>query len=210
LIAVEGYAAPAVERAYSRARELCDRVGEGSQIFPIQFSLSIFYMVGAQHQKGLDVSGWLLDFARKEQDPALQLVARIAASVSSFWMGRPSLAHDHLQQAADLYDQERDRSLAVLYGSDMGVICFSYLSWTLWHMGFPDQAVKVANRALTLAEALPDSNSMGMGLSHTALLYLHLRNAHLTQHWAEAAIALASERGFAQWLPKARSSGVGP
>jgi predicted ATPase len=39
-----------------------------------------------------------------------------------------------------------------------------------------------------------------MGFSHSALLYLHLRDEVQTQRLAEAAINLSSEGGFAQWM----------
>src|SRR5262249_39045540 len=111
-----------------------------------------------------------------------------------------AVARTHLEQAANLYDPKRDRSLAVTYGTDMGVVVFSYLGWTLWYLGYPDQAVKAAKSTLTLAAALPHSNSLGMGFCHTALLYLHLRDEVQTQRLAEAVINLSSEGEFAQWM----------
>ena len=35
LLATKGLAAPEVERAYTRARELCQQVGETPQLFPV-------------------------------------------------------------------------------------------------------------------------------------------------------------------------------
>src|SRR5262249_42006758 len=45
LIATEGYAAPAVEQTYIRALELCQRVGETPQLFPVLWGLISFYVV---------------------------------------------------------------------------------------------------------------------------------------------------------------------
>ena len=80
------------------------------------------------------------------------------------------------------------------------MIAFSYLALTLWYLGYPDQAVKAAQSTLSIAIASPHSNSLGMGLSHTALLYLNLRDEVQTQRSAEAAINLSSEGEFAQWM----------
>jgi len=115
-------------------------------------------------------------------------------------MGELALARTHLERAADLYDRQRDRSLAATYGTDMGVAAFSYLGFTLWYLGYPDQAAKAAQSTLSIATALPHSNSLGMGLSHTSLLYLHMRDTAQTQRLAEAAINLSSEGDFAQWM----------
>ena len=39
LMATKGYAAPEVERAYTRARELCQQIGETPQLFPVLWGL---------------------------------------------------------------------------------------------------------------------------------------------------------------------------
>jgi predicted ATPase len=200
MIAVKGYAASEVQTAYERSQELCNQLGERSQAFPIQFALSIFHLVRGQHQEAHEIAERLLETAEKSQDPSLLVVACSAAGVSSFWMGELPLARTHLERAADLYDRQRDRPLAAKYGTDMGVVSFSYLGWTLWYLGYPDQAVKAAQSTLSIATELPHSNSLGMGLSHTSLLYLHIRDEPQTQRLAEAAINLSSEGEFAQWM----------
>ena len=43
LIAVKGYAAPEVEKAVTRARELCQQLGETPQLFPCCGRLCVFY-----------------------------------------------------------------------------------------------------------------------------------------------------------------------
>ncbi|MBI3302547.1 MAG: hypothetical protein HYZ72_10805 [Deltaproteobacteria bacterium] len=49
-MAAKGYAAPEVERAYTRARELCRQVGETPQLFPALFGLRTFYQVRGELQ----------------------------------------------------------------------------------------------------------------------------------------------------------------
>ena len=44
-MATKGYAAPEVEHAYTRARELCQQVGETPQLFPVLWGLWLFYLV---------------------------------------------------------------------------------------------------------------------------------------------------------------------
>ena len=45
-MATKGYAAPEVEHAYTRARELCQQVGETPQLFPVLWGLWVFYQCG--------------------------------------------------------------------------------------------------------------------------------------------------------------------
>ena len=44
LMATKGYAAPEVAQAYTRARELCQQVGETPQLFPVLWGLWTFYL----------------------------------------------------------------------------------------------------------------------------------------------------------------------
>ena len=47
-MALKGYAAPEVARAYTRALELCRQLGETPQLFPVLIGLSRFYYVRAE------------------------------------------------------------------------------------------------------------------------------------------------------------------
>lgn len=49
-IATKSYGAPEVVQAYTRARELCQQLGETSQLFPVLWGLERYYLVRAEHQ----------------------------------------------------------------------------------------------------------------------------------------------------------------
>ena len=60
LMATKGYAAPEVEKAYTRARELCQQVGETPQLFPVLWGLWVFYLVRAELQTARELGEQLL------------------------------------------------------------------------------------------------------------------------------------------------------
>ena len=60
LMATKGYAAPEVEQAYTRARELCQQVGETPQLFPVLMGLWVFYIVRAEYQTARELAEQLL------------------------------------------------------------------------------------------------------------------------------------------------------
>ncbi len=51
LMATKGYAAPEVEKVYTRARELCQQIGETPQLFPVLCGLWAFYSVRAEYRQ---------------------------------------------------------------------------------------------------------------------------------------------------------------
>ena len=75
LMATKGFAAPEVEKAYARARELCQLTGETPHLFPILRGLCEFYELRAEYQTAQELGEQLLALAQRQPDPALLLVA---------------------------------------------------------------------------------------------------------------------------------------
>jgi len=99
-----------------------------------------------------------------------------------------------------LYDTQQHRSHAFLYGRDPGVDCGLYASWALWLLGYPDQALKRNNEALTLAQELSHPFSLASILACAGVLHTFRREGQATREQAEAAMALSTEQGFPHWL----------
>ena len=80
-------AAPEVEKAYARARELCQQVGETPQLFPVLLGLWAFYVVRGELQTARELGEQLLSLAQSVQDPALLLMAHYALGCTLFCLG---------------------------------------------------------------------------------------------------------------------------
>jgi predicted ATPase len=75
LSATKECAAPEVVQVYTRARELCQQVGETPEHFPVLWNLSIFYLARSEHQTALELGEQCLQLAQRVQDEALLLTA---------------------------------------------------------------------------------------------------------------------------------------
>ena len=85
LMATKGYAAPEVEHAYARARELCQQVGETPQLFPVLWGLWYFYLARAELQTARELGEQLLTPGpAASADPALLLEAHHALGDTLF------------------------------------------------------------------------------------------------------------------------------
>src|SRR5262249_4936599 len=71
LMATKGFTAPEVGAVYSRARELCQQLGDTPELFPVLFGLWVFYTVQAELQTAHELGERCLRLARTVQDPAL-------------------------------------------------------------------------------------------------------------------------------------------
>jgi len=111
LIATKGFAAPEVERTYTRAVELCEQVGETPQLFPVLFGLWLFSLTRLDMQAARERAERLLYLAQSTHDPALLLEAHRAVGSSLYWLGEFVSAQKHLEQALTLYNSQQHRAL---------------------------------------------------------------------------------------------------
>ena len=98
LQATKGWAAPEVGQAYTRARELCQQVGETPELFPILWGLFPFYGVRAEFQRQRELGEQLHNLAQSVQDPVLLLEAHLAMGTLLFHFGELIPAREHLEQ----------------------------------------------------------------------------------------------------------------
>src|SRR6266851_979841 len=205
LIAVKGQAMPETERAYTRARELCERMGDPPELFSALFGLWLVYLVRGELRTAHELAERLLRRAQSAHDPTLLMYARTAVTSTSYWMGEFLPSREHGESAISLYDRERHRPLAFRYGFDAGVTGLSYAALTLWHLGYPDQALKRGNEALALAQTLSHPFNLAFAELFVGVLRQYRREARAAQETAESVIALCAEHGLTEPLAWATS-----
>ena len=200
LVVTKGLRAPEVLHVYTRARELCQQVGETPQLFQVLRGLWFFYLIRLELRTARELGEHLLTLAQQVGDPALRLEAHYALGNTLNYLGEFAAAQAHFEQGIALYDPQQHRAHAFRYGQDPGVACRYYAAVTLWWLGYPDQALQRSHEALTLARELAHPFSLGSALFFAAWLHQFRREWHLTHERAEAAIALAAEQGFAHFV----------
>jgi predicted ATPase len=201
LMNTRGAGSPAVEQVYTRARELCQQVGEPRRLFQVLWGLWRFYHNRVEFQTAEELGKQLLTLAQQVQDPALLLEAHHALWPILGSAGDLASAHGHLEQGMALYDPQQHRSHASLYsGHDPGVCCRFHAAWVLWLLGYPDQGLQRSQDALALAQELAQPQSLAIALRWAADLHTHRREGQAVQERAEAVIRLSTEQRFEQEL----------
>ena len=79
-------------------------------------------------------------------------------------------------------------------------MCTSINALTLWKLGYPEQAVRLSHKALTLARELSASLNLSFALYQAALLHQFRREPQVARELAEAAITLATEQELGPWI----------
>jgi predicted ATPase len=199
LLATKGYAAPEVGEIYTSAGQLCAHLEDPYQLFPVLRGLWNYYHVRAELRTAYAMGEQLLTLAEQTQDPGMLVAAHRALGSTLSFRGALASALRHLAQGIALYDPQRHRASAFLYGEDAGVVCHSLTAYTLWFLGYPDQALARSVEAVTLAQQLASPLSLAHALDLAAQFHAFRREARLTQERADAAISLAQEQGFPHW-----------
>ena len=100
---------------------------------------------------------------------------------------------------AEYDDRERTKFWAAHTSHNAGVTIRCNLAVSLWHLGYPDQALKVNREMCQLAREIGHPFSLAYALHHTGWLYQFCRLGAEVQTAAEEEIAIATEQGFALW-----------
>ena len=182
LIATKGYAAIETGAAYDRARELCDRVGTSSQLFPIMYGQGVFSLVHGDYRKGQRIFEEFLSSAVKEGEDGLMLVARRMLGLSRFLRGDLIGARNFIEQALAAYEPARHRTLAFQYGADPQSAGLAWLALDLGVLGFPAQAEQAALKAIALAEetahAITQAHALRIGGCYASAVRRDMTAAH--------------------------------
>jgi DNA-binding winged helix-turn-helix (wHTH) protein/predicted ATPase len=200
LQALHGYGAPEVETTYTRARELAQSLDEPSHQFPVLRGLYVFYVLRGKIRIAHEVGERLLSLAQSVQDPALLLEAHFALGQTFMFKGELLSAQEHLEQGITLYDPVQHRSHAFLYGQDPGVFCHILAGWNFSLQGYPDQALRMTQAGLAVAQEVAHPLSIGAAHFFFSLTHQLRREGRAAQEQAEAAIELCSQQGLPFFL----------
>jgi predicted ATPase len=200
LVAIKGYGALEVEHTYTRARELCQQMGDPLQRSQVLWGLLTCYLVRAEHQTARELGEQLLTLAQRQPDAALLRVGHFALGAALYCLGEFVPAREHIEHSLALDDSQEDQAHAFLFGMDLGVFCRAWAAHALWHLGYPDQALTMSHAALTRARALSHPFSQALALGYAAILHQFRREERATDERAAAGMALCREHGFAYYL----------
>jgi DNA-binding winged helix-turn-helix (wHTH) protein/predicted ATPase len=198
LMTIKGWAAPEVERAYGRARTLCQELGDTPLLFPALWGLWLFSWGRGNVVQAKAIADDLLARAERTDDVSLRLQAHHTLWLTDLCRGELPAAWDHAARGIALYDPDSHAGLASVYGNhDAGTCCRMMGAWTLGLLGFPERAVALSRDAIALAQRLGHPFNLAWAYYAAAYPRQLLRDAAEARRHAEAALALAREHGFA-------------
>jgi predicted ATPase len=204
LLATKGYAAPEVERNYSRARVLCEQLSRSAELFAVLRGLWNCYLVRGEFQRAYDLAERLVALAEDQGVPLRRALAKRAQGTTLFFFGRFANAAAALNEGIVIDDAigawEERRADLLLHTERAAVACRLYSAEALWFLGFPDSAQERIESSLAIAQRLEHVNSLAFALTWAAILHNLRREFAEAQGRAEAAIEIASRHSMSAWF----------
>jgi predicted ATPase len=194
-----GYGAAEVGKTYNRARELCERLGDGFQLFRALRGLRNYHLYRAEFEESHEICERLLSLARSSEDDVLLVQSHHAFGVTLIHLGEFAAAMEQCEQGMALYDP-RQRHYHIsdhMFDPEVALRCSG--AWAQWFLGYPDQALSKIREALVLAQDSRHPENICLTTFYATFLHQLRRESQRTLELAESLIAQACEYGLVAW-----------
>jgi predicted ATPase len=177
---------------------------ETPQRFAVLWGLCGFYATRGALQTARTLADQLFELAQRLHDPALFCPATYMVGGICLSLGELTAARTCLEQGMALYEPQQHQVYAVMHGVDLGVVCLCHAAFTLWLLGYPDQALQRSRETLALAQTLGHPYSLAFGLTWVTMLHQVRGEGAATRDQAETLITLCMEQVVPYWLAGGR------
>ena len=152
--AIHGHAAPETLRVYTRARDLLDETVPAKEQMAVLYGLFAVTLTRGEYAAARPVAEQALAVAAPESDPEATAFANRMMGVADWATGDFLAAAPRLRLVADLYAAGSGNVTDLRYSQDHSVWSLSLLALALWPLGFVDQAIEAASKALARAQQI--------------------------------------------------------
>ena len=216
LIATKGYAAPEVEGAYTRARELLETLESEEPIlgkdadtsldrvkdlrFPILFGLWLSHLVRGRFLSARELGEQCFVIAKQAEDAAFEVEAHRALGATLYYLSEFKEALAHLEAGIELYQPQQHPVPTFLhFVADPGTTLLAYSAPLLWCLGYPLQAEERLAEAARIGKDRNHPFSDAVLLHFKAVLYQHKNEVEMVETTATQMLQICQEHGFSLW-----------
>ena len=124
MMAAKGWAAREVLDAYTRARALCEALGDERELFVVLRGEGQYRMIRGESEIARSLGERCVGLAAGSKDIGVHIETHHLFWTNSFFMGEYADADFHCTKGISLYERDRDHALTYAYsGHDPGVCC---------------------------------------------------------------------------------------
>ena len=196
LIAARGYAEPELRRLYARAGELAAKGDEVDLFSHVLYLRGFYHYARAEYQSTLDMGEQLLGLFLDQSIPWMSDIANLLLGMSKLNTGDLARAQAHLQKIKAVGDSDQVNFTTSPIDRDR-LLFPIFLSWTLWLLGYPDQALDLNQQLLSRVRKMgyPYYLAVTLGTS-SCVIHAFCSEVEQLQERAQELVDLSTEKGF--------------
>jgi predicted ATPase/DNA-binding winged helix-turn-helix (wHTH) protein len=190
--------------AWTNALEHAERLGDTEYQLRALGGLSSFHTSSGRHRVALPLAQRFHTLAANRSDPGDRLIGERLIGISQHYLGDHMSARRHFERAlAD--DLVFRRGHVIRFQFDPQVVTRVYLAQILWLQGFPDQAIRTAERSVEDARAANHGLSFCYALALGAcLVALLVGDLPVAEHYLGILLDHSTRHSLAYWRAHGR------
>jgi predicted ATPase len=196
LIAAQGYAAPAVEETYARARALCEQLDRPPEIVPVLNGQCVQYLGKGRLRRAREIAADILQVGEDGAVVSITVLGRLLSGAACFQLGEFLTSRAHLEQGLALFDPRHRPFYTSFNIHDPLVELLSYHSIDLFCLGYFDQAHLECEAAVEEGHKAGQAFRLTAALSGACQVDWATRSSQELLARADAIIAVSDEHGF--------------
>jgi class 3 adenylate cyclase/predicted ATPase len=192
-----GYAAHEVLEAYTKARSLCEELGDKKKLYTALVGQFFHQFMLVQRGAALRTAEEILQLTQGHSARE----ASILVGVSLYQLGKLEPAEFHVRQSLSPGKSVADRPLAGRSIPDGRVFALMFHSMLLYLLGYLDQAEAQKRAALERARSLSHPYTLGFALAMTCKAHWFCDDDVALTERAHELVTLSAEQGYSFFLP---------
>lgn len=200
LLATKGYAAPDVGPVFERAQELGQKFAGPVEQFFIHWGIWAWRVVREELSHCDQMATRAEELVADLGDPGLKAEAIFVSVLTSFYLGEFERTRQCCEQGFALIEPESSAVYSRHTGQNVRVTLQCYWALSLWHLGYPDQALARIQETIDVGQAIKHPFSLAYAMGHSGWLHHTCRMAEQTRDAAEQTIRIGTEQGFPFWI----------
>jgi pimeloyl-ACP methyl ester carboxylesterase/tetratricopeptide (TPR) repeat protein len=196
LLVTRGWGDREAEQAYTRARELSEKLEDSEQLASVLNGLASLHEFRGEYLRAQTLLEERLNLRLPSEDAGPLIETHELLSCSLFHQGSFERGLVHAQEGLKLIGPNQQNAVLASFGDNAGTACLFWAGLNSWFLGFPDRAVELVQRAVDVCDQPGQGYMLAMAEAQAARLFQHRHESDRVAERAERAIAVAEREGY--------------
>jgi class 3 adenylate cyclase/predicted ATPase len=148
--AICGSGSPQTELTYARARALCEEVGDAERLLEVIYGQFVGSFNRPKLHDAERYASEFMEIAQRDHNASALKVAEYLIGSTAFLLGDLARGRQHLAESLRIKSVDRGRVDRYSHGQ-YPTFPLTYLAWTMFALGFPNQAHALAGEAIAVS-----------------------------------------------------------